>query len=89
MEIRLRVLEGRRTRLQERLHRVQNQLAMTQKEVDRYAAELQRHGVESVEREVRWLSDLIKAEHGYDKLPPATTGHTTGPETGPPANHTK
>ncbi len=62
MEIRLRVLEGRRTRLQERLDRVQNQLAMTQKEVDRYAAELQRHGVESVEREVRWLSDLINAE---------------------------
>jgi hypothetical protein len=35
---------------------------MTQKEVDRYAVELQRHGVESVEREVRWLSDLINAE---------------------------
>lgn len=63
MEIRLRVLEGRRTRLQERLERVQQQLSMTQQEVDRYAAELQRHGVESVEREVRWLSDLIKAEH--------------------------
>lgn len=62
MEIRLRVLEGRRTRLQERLERVQGQLAMTQAEVDRYAAELQRHGVESVEREVRWLSDLINAE---------------------------
>jgi DNA-binding PadR family transcriptional regulator len=66
MEIRLRVLEGRRTRLQERLDRVQNQLAMTQKEVDRYADELQRHGVESVEREVRWLSDLIKAERDPD-----------------------
>ena len=62
MEIRLRVLEGRRTRLQERLDRVQRELAMTQKEVDRYAAELQRHGVESVEREVAWLSDLINAE---------------------------
>jgi len=63
MEIRLRVLEGRRTRLQERLDRVQKELALTQAEVDRYAGELQRHGVESVEREVRWLSDLIKAEH--------------------------
>lgn len=62
MEIRLRVLEGRRTRLQERLDRVQRDLAMTQQEVDRYAAELQRHGVESVEREVRWLSELINAE---------------------------
>ena len=62
MEIRLRVLEGRRTRLQERLDRIQSQLSMTEKEVDRYSAELQRHGVESAEREVQWLSDLIKAE---------------------------
>ena len=74
MEIRLRVLEGRRTRLQERLDRVQSQLALTQAEVDRYAGELQRHGVESVEREVRWLSDLINAEHDNDRgLPPTPT----------------
>ena len=75
MEIRLRVLEGRRTRLQERLERVQGQLAMTQAEVDRYAAELQRHGVESVEREVRWLSDLINAER------------TNGQPAGSPQHH--
>lgn len=61
-ETRLRVLEGRRTRLQERLDRVQQQLALTQAEMDQYASELSRHGVESVEREVRWLSDLINAE---------------------------
>lgn len=66
MEIRLRVLEGRRSRLQERLARVQDELERTQAEVNRYAAELQRHGVESVEREVRWLSDLIQAERGGD-----------------------
>ena len=70
MEIRLRVLEGRRSRLQERLQRVQDELERTQAEVNRYAAELQRHGVESVEREVRWLSDLIQAERGT--TPPAT-----------------
>ena len=67
MEIRLRVLEGRRSRLQERLERVQKELAMTQQEVNRYAAELQRHGVESVEREVRWLSELINAERTGDE----------------------
>ncbi len=74
MEIRLRVLEGRRSRLQERLARVQAELERTQAEVDRYAGELQRHGVESVEREVRWLSDLIRAERGDDVAvaPPAT-----------------
>ena len=55
MEIRLRILEGRRARLEERLERVQSQLDRTQQQMDRYATELQRHGVESVEREVRWL----------------------------------
>ncbi|ANH37692.1 Transcriptional regulator PadR-like family protein [Nocardioides dokdonensis FR1436] len=75
MEIRLRVLEGRRTRLQERLERVQSQLSMTQKEVDSYAAELQRHGVESVEREVKWLSDLINAERA---VPPSGTDPALG-----------
>lgn len=72
MEIRLRVLEGRRTRLQERLDRVQRELAMTQQEVDRYAGELQRHGVESVQREVNWLSDLINAERGNPSTTPTT-----------------
>lgn len=62
MEIRLRILEGRRARLEERLERVQGQLVRTQAQMDRYATELQRHGVESVQREVRWLSDLIDAE---------------------------
>jgi DNA-binding PadR family transcriptional regulator len=62
MEIRLRILEGRRSRLEERLARVQTQLSRTQKQVDAYALELQRHGIESVEREVSWLSDLIAAE---------------------------
>jgi len=60
--VRLRILEGRRSRLEERLARVQAQLDKTQQKVDRYAVELQRHSVESVEREVRWLSDLINAE---------------------------
>jgi len=74
-ETRLRVLEGRRTRLQERLARVPEQLALTQAEVDRYSAELQRHGVESVEREVRWLSDLINAERdGTTRNTPGAAG---------------
>jgi DNA-binding PadR family transcriptional regulator len=77
MEIRLRVLEGRRTRLQERLDRIQRELSMTQKEVDRYAGELQRHGVESVQREVNWLSDLINAERGNPATPNLGTPPTT------------
>jgi hypothetical protein len=38
---------------------------------DRYAGELQRHGVESVEREVKWLSELINAERREGPPPPA------------------
>jgi DNA-binding PadR family transcriptional regulator len=69
MEIRLRILEGRRARLEERLERVQGQLDRTQQQMDRYATELQRHGVESVQREVRWLSELINAERTSNEQP--------------------
>ena len=77
MEIRLRILEGRRTRLEERLERVQSQLERTQKQMDRYAMELQRHGVESVEREVRWLSELIHAERTAGPKAPPTDSTAT------------
>ena len=60
-ETRLRILEGRRTRLEERLERVKKQIDHLTGD-DTYTAELQRHGLESVEREVRWLSGLIDAE---------------------------
>jgi DNA-binding PadR family transcriptional regulator len=73
MEIRLRVLEGRRFRLQERLSRIQRELAMTQQEVDRYAGELQRHSVDSVQREVNWLSELINAERSSTPVIKPTT----------------
>ena len=84
MEIRLRILEGRRTRLEERLERVQSQLQRTKKQMDRYATELQRHGVESVEREVRWLSDMIAAErtaeqNARQEKQPGTPETTTKP----------
>lgn len=59
--VRMRILEGRRTRLQERLDRAR---AASQRGSDRYVNELQRHTLESMEREVRWLTDLIEAEHG-------------------------
>ena len=85
MEIRLRILEGRRARLEERLERVQSQLTRTQKQMDRYATELQRHGVESVEREVRWLSELINAERTADlKHDPLASKPTETAPTGAP-----
>ncbi|MEV1239223.1 helix-turn-helix transcriptional regulator [Nonomuraea sp. NPDC050022] len=61
-EVRLRILEGRRSRLEERLDSVRTALARTRERLDSYTLELQRHGLESVEREVRWLNELIATE---------------------------
>ena len=61
-DVRLRILEGRRSRLEERLEGVRAALARTRERVDSYTLELQNHGLESVEREVRWLNELIGRE---------------------------
>jgi DNA-binding PadR family transcriptional regulator len=70
--IRLRILEGRRTRLEERLELFRQSATRTRERLDGYTLELQRHGLESVEREVRWLNELIKTEHEQQVVPPAT-----------------
>ncbi len=61
-ETRIRILEGRRSRLEERLDGVRTSLARSRERVDAYTLELQRHGLESAEREVRWLTELIDSE---------------------------
>jgi len=61
--VRLRILEGRRSRLEERMEAVRGSLARTKERLDSYTLELQRHGLESTEREVRWLNELIRTEH--------------------------
>ncbi|MCW2679112.1 MAG: transcriptional regulator, PadR family [Frankiales bacterium] len=84
-DVRLRILEGRRSRLQERLDRVRTSRGPAGE--DRYVSELQRHAIESVEREVRWLTDLIAAERGPDPRSGPTT--PTGPPASPPATPRK
>ena len=61
-DVRLRILEGRRSRLEERMEAIRAAFTRTRERVDRYTLELQRHGLESVEREVRWLNELIASE---------------------------
>jgi DNA-binding PadR family transcriptional regulator len=71
-DVRMRVLEGRRSRLEERLEKMRASLARTRERLDDYTLELQRHGMESVEREVRWLNELIESERaGRDLKSPA------------------
>src|SRR3954471_2322151 len=82
---RLQILEGRRTRLQERLDGVRRSMTRTRERLDTYTLELQRHGLESVEREVRWLTELIDTERASnmthlddpDRPQPGSTAATT------------
>jgi DNA-binding PadR family transcriptional regulator len=66
-DVRLRILEGRRSRLEERRESFRAAVSRTRERVDRYTLELQQHGLESVEREVRWLNELIASERQSDQ----------------------
>jgi DNA-binding PadR family transcriptional regulator len=75
-DIRMRILEGRRSRLEERLEAFRAAATRTRERVDSYTLELQRHGLESVEREVRWLNELIASERESGTQPAARgAGH--------------
>src|SRR5207253_7355480 len=84
-DIRLRILEGRRTRLEERLDGVRAAMSRTRERLDSYTLELHRHGLESVEREVRWLNELIASERESGAAAPphsarnAENGTSAGP----------
>jgi DNA-binding PadR family transcriptional regulator len=49
-------------RLEERMEAIRAAFTRTRERVDSYTLELHRHGLESVEREVRWLNELIASE---------------------------
>ena len=78
-DVRLRILEGRRSRLEERLDSFRSAAAQRRERLDLYTAELQRHGLESVEREVRWLSELIETERS---APTSASTSTSGAASG-------
>lgn len=59
---RLRILEGRRRRVEERREGLREVLARAAERLDAYTLELQRHGLDACEREVRWLEELIENE---------------------------
>jgi len=71
---RLRILEGRRRRVEERREGFRDVLARAAERLDAYTLELQRHGLDACEREVRWLEELIANER---------SGRAPQPEGGP------
>ncbi|MFW3172932.1 PadR family transcriptional regulator [Geodermatophilus sp. CPCC 206100] len=95
-DVRLRVLEGRRRTVERQREGLRSSLSRTRQRLDHYTLELQRHGLESVDREVRWLSELIDIERqgGVEQTaadpPPPDDGAPPrpGPATGtPPGPH--
>lgn len=75
---RLRILEGRRRKIEERREGLRDVLARAAERLDAYTLELQRHGLEACEREVRWLEELIANERSGrppDGRPPDLSQH--------------
>jgi len=84
--VRMRILEGRRSRLEERRDGAKTAIQRARERLDEYTLELHRHGLESVEREVRWLTELIDTEHSRPAVvvDPAPTKRTEFPRRRPP-----
>ncbi|HEY0126448.1 MAG TPA: PadR family transcriptional regulator, partial [Blastococcus sp.] len=70
-DVRLRILEGRRRTVEQQREGLRASLTRTRRRLDRYTLELQRHGLESVDREVRWLNELIDTERRESSDPAA------------------
>lgn len=74
-EARMRILEGRRRRVEERREGLRAAVARAAERLDQYTAELHQLGLDSSDREVRWLNELIDQER--------TTGSSPEPRGGP------
>ncbi|MDT5094593.1 MAG: hypothetical protein QOH60_3956 [Mycobacterium sp.] len=61
-EARMRILEGRRRQVEERREGLRDAIARASNSLDRYTRQLHQLGLESSEREVKWLNELIAAE---------------------------
>lgn len=73
-ETRMRILEGRRRAVEERREGMRSALTKAGAQIDRYTQQLQQLGLDSCEREVRWLNELIESERADDR-PEKETGH--------------
>jgi DNA-binding PadR family transcriptional regulator len=67
-DVRLQILEGRRRRVEEQRDGLKTAMSRTER-LDRYTRELHQHGLESVDREVRWLNELIENERSAAPRP--------------------
>ena len=82
-DVRLRILEGRRRTVERQRDRLLESLRRTQARLDSYTLELQRHGLDSVDREVRWLSELIDHERNAAQFPDQSVDKPADPPSEP------
>lgn len=59
---RVRIMEGRLTRLREKVALLKEDLERDPVGMDRYLIEWRSHSLESAEREIAWLEEMIKSE---------------------------
>jgi DNA-binding PadR family transcriptional regulator len=81
-DTRMRILEGRRRRVEERREGLRSALGRAGEQIDRYTQQLHQLGLDTCEREVRWLNELIANERAEQR---ETTGDEAGrqpPRTG-------
>ncbi|MBA2324112.1 MAG: helix-turn-helix transcriptional regulator [Pseudonocardiales bacterium] len=86
-ETRMRILEGRRRRVEERREARRSALGRAGEQIDRYTRELHRQGLDASEREVRWLNELIaheRAEQHRTRAGPDQDSATTATTATPP-----
>jgi DNA-binding PadR family transcriptional regulator len=76
---RLRILEGRRRKIEERREGLRDTLARAAERLDAYTLELQRHGLDACDREVRWLEELIATERSGGQPGRGTTNSPLNP----------
>ncbi|MDG4806897.1 PadR family transcriptional regulator [Micromonospora sp. WMMD1120] len=89
---RLRILEGRRRKIEERREGLRDVLGRAAERLDAYTLELQRHGLDACEREVRWLEELIANERSgrAPTVPnPGTAGGRREDNSPPPPGETR
>ena len=84
-EVRLRLLEGRRARLSERLADLRSD-PVDGAPADHWATALRSHGEDSAERALAWIEDLIETERGAPEVRPGTLTDPDHPAFNPSPN---
>jgi len=76
-EARMRILEGRRRAVEERREGLRSALGRAGQQIDRYTRELHQLGLDSTDREVRWLNELIENERAEQRDAPGEGAGTS------------